>query len=446
MPRVGWPRGGMSRSAGSIPPPAQVYIRPRAAAADDRGRRRPRSAHAVYHPGRPAACAGAEARLDERSRFAQHFSDFGGRAYLDRAAQGPFPKDTVAATLQALRLKEHPEEMPDTLYEELPARAREAVARLIGCSPLSIALGTGATHGLCLAARGLPLAAGDEVLLAHGEFPANVFPWLNLEAGGIGVRMVRPERGRFVDAAALARAIGPRTRLLAVSLVGFSSGYRADLKLLGDACRERGLFLVVDGAQGIGALDFRVADHPIDVLAVSGYKWLFGPYGTGFTYVNPRVIEKMRVPDANWLAIEGSNRFNRLMEYRLQFREGARRFDAPETAAFIHLSAFAASVEFLNRVRVGTIEAHVRRLLDRLIHGCEGTRLRVVSDLEPARRSTILALEAASLDETRRIFHRLRERGVIVSLRENLIRVSPNIYNGPADIERFLEAAAEPSN
>lgn len=384
--------------------------------------------------------------MDDRSRFAQHFSDFGGSAYLDCAAQGPFPKDSVAATLAALRHKEHPEELPDALYEELPVRAREAVARLIGCSPQSIALCGGATHGINLAARGLPLRHGDEVLLAHGEFPANVFPWLNLEADGIRVRMVRPAEGAFVDAAAIVAAMGPATRLLSVSLVGFSSGYRADLKVLGNACRERGLFLVVDGAQGIGALDFRVADYPIDVLAVSGYKWLFGPYGTGFTYVNPRIVDKMRVPDVNWIGIEGSNRFNRLMEYRLQFREGARRFDAPETAAFIHLSAFAASVEFLNRVRVGTIEAHVRRLLDRLVQGVGRTPLRVVSDLTPERRSTIVALEGGSLDETRRIYQRLRERGIVVSLRENRIRVSPNIYNGPGDIDRLLASAAEGPN
>jgi selenocysteine lyase/cysteine desulfurase len=382
--------------------------------------------------------------VDDRSRFAQHFSDFGGRAYLDCAAQGPFPKDAIAATLAALRLKEHPEELPETLYEELPARAREAVARLIGCSPHSIALGAGASHGLNLAARGLPLRPGDEVLLAHGEFPANVYPWLNLEAAGVRVRFVRPAQGPSVEAAEMVRAIGPRTRLLTVSLVGYATGDRADLLALGAACRERGLFLVVDGAQAVGAIDFRVADHPIDILAVSGYKWLLGPYGTGFTYVSPRLIERLRVPDANWIGMEGSNRFNALQEYRLQFREGARRFDAPETAAFIHLSAFTASVEFLNRVRVGTVEAHARRLLDLLVKGLDRARLRVISDLRPERRSTILAIEAGSLDDTRRLARRLRERGVVVSVRENRIRVSPHIYNGPGDIERFLEAAAQP--
>jgi selenocysteine lyase/cysteine desulfurase len=380
----------------------------------------------------------------ERSRYAQQFSDFGGKAYLDCAAQGPFPRETAAAALRALRFKEHPEEMPDALYEELPQRAREAVARLIGCSPQSIALGTGAAHGLNLAARALPLVAGDEVLLPRGEFPAVVYPWLNREADGLAVRFVEPAAGRTVDAATLLAAIGPRTRCVALSLVSYATGYRVDLKTIGDACRERGLYLVVDGAQGVGAVDFRVADHPIDVLAVSGYKWLLGPYGTGFTYVNPRILDRMKVPEANWLGIEGSNRFNRLADYRLQFREGARRFDVTETAAFIHLSALTASIEFLHRVRVTTVEAHARRLLDLLLQGVGTTSLRVASDPDPARRSTIVALEGRNLDATRRTYQRLRERGVVVSLRENLIRVSPNVYNGPGDIERLLEAAREP--
>ncbi|MFQ5877793.1 MAG: aminotransferase class V-fold PLP-dependent enzyme [Acidobacteriota bacterium] len=370
------------------------------------------------------------------------FSDFGGRAYLDCAAQGPFPKETAEEVRRALRLKEHPEEIEPGLFEDLPARARSAVARLIGCNPASIALGTGASHGLNLAARGLPLERGDEVLLAQGEFPANVYPWMNLERDGVRVRFVAPSRGRCVEAEEMVRAMGHRTRLVSVSLVAFSTGYRVDLQALGEACRRRGAFLVVDGAQAIGAIDFRVADFPIDVLAVSGYKWLLGPYGSGFTYVSPRLMDRIRVGDVNWHGIEGAGQLNRRASYRLQFREGARRFDAAEPASFLNVSALAASVEFLSRVRVPTIEAHVRRLLDHVLQGLRATRLRAVSDLTPRARSTILSLEAPSVEETREIYRRLIERGVVVSLRDNLIRVSPNIYNSADDIDRFLAAAA----
>jgi selenocysteine lyase/cysteine desulfurase len=379
---------------------------------------------------------------DPGEGFRRYFSDFGGKAYLDCAAQGPFPLETVEAVRQTLRLKEHPEEVDPAIFEELPARARAAAARLLGCSPSSITLGTGASHGLNVAALGLPLRRGDEVLIAQGEFPAVVHPFLNLAAAGVSVRFVPPASGRIVEAEDFIRAIGPSTKAIAVSLVTFNTGYRIDVTALGEACREQGLFFVADGAQAIGAVDFRVADHPIDVLAVSGYKWLFAPYGTGFTYVSPRVLDRMRVAHVNWQTVEGATQLNRPFEPTLKFREGACRFDVPETASFLNLTGFAASVEFLNRVRVSTVEAHVARLLDRLLLGAGATSLRLASDVRPRRRSSILAFEAGSLDATRRIWKRLQEQGVVVSLRDNLIRVSPNVYNTPQDIERFLETAS----
>jgi len=376
------------------------------------------------------------------TNWKKHFSGFGGRAYLDCAAEGPFPRETVEEVRRALRYKEHPEEITEALFEDLPARVRSAAARLIGCHPDSIAVGSGASHGINVAARGLPLKSGDEVLIARGEFPAVIYPWLNQEDRGIRARFVAPATGHVVEAAEMIKAIGPKTRVIATSLVSFSTGYRTDLQAIGDACRERGLFLVVDGAQGVGAVDFRVGDFPIDVLAVSGYKWLLGPVGTGFTYVSPRILGRLKVGDVNWLGVDLTAHYNRASDYVLKFKDGARRFDIPETASFLNVSALAASIEFVNRVRVPTVEAHVTRLLDRLLRGIEATSLKVVSDLKPKRRSTILALEGGTIDATRRVYRRLREKGVVVSLRANLVRVSPNIYNGPEEIDRVLEAAA----
>ncbi|HKQ98381.1 MAG TPA: aminotransferase class V-fold PLP-dependent enzyme [Candidatus Polarisedimenticolia bacterium] len=369
------------------------------------------------------------------------FSDFGGKAYLDCSGQGPFPRETVEAVRDAIRLKEHPEEITPDLFQDLPHRARAAAARLIGCQPSSVTLGSGASHGMNLAAAGLPFERGDEVLVARGEFPAVALPFVNLAPAGVSLRWVDPESGRHVEAAAFARAVSPRTRAIAVSHVTFATGYRIDLAALGELCRRQGLFFIVDGAQSVGAVDFHVGEHPIDLLAVSGYKWLLSPYGTGFTYVSPRVVERMRVPAVNWQTVEGANQLNRPYDYGLKFREGAARFDAAETASFLNLSGFIASVEFLNRVRVPTIEAHAMRLIDRLVAGVGATPLRVVSDLAPAHRSTLLGLAAGSREETRRIWRRLGEAGVVAGLRDNLIRVAPNLYNTPDDIDRFLAAA-----
>src|SRR5258705_6545500 len=122
----------------------------------------------MYHATLPGAPIAERSNVsDDASPWKRHFSDFGGKVYLDCAAQGPFPAETVAEVQRALRLKEHPEEIAGSLYETLPERARAAVARLMGCAPESIALASGASHGLNLAARCLPLRAGDEILLPH---------------------------------------------------------------------------------------------------------------------------------------------------------------------------------------------------------------------------------------------------------------------------------------
>ncbi|HYS77209.1 MAG TPA: aminotransferase class V-fold PLP-dependent enzyme, partial [Candidatus Dormibacteraeota bacterium] len=237
-------------------------------------------------------------------------------------------------------------------------------------------------------------------------------------------------------------AIGPKTRVIAISHVAFATGYRTDLETLGAACRERGIFLVVDAAQSAGAVDFKVSELPIDILASSGDKWLLGPFGTGFTYIHPSILERLPVREVNWMSVEGSSNLGEPGGGPLRFREGARRFDIPEAASFLNLHGFIASLSFLARVGIASVETHTRRLHDRLINDLGSTRLRVASDLSPGRRSGILALEGSSHEETRAIFRRLREHGVVVSLRENFIRVSPHIYNTRADIETFLEIAA----
>jgi cysteine desulfurase/selenocysteine lyase len=376
------------------------------------------------------------------SDWKRHFSDFGGKAYLDCAAQGPFPREVSEEIQKQLRLKEHPEEIDPELFERQPERAALAAARLLGCHPSSITFGSGASHGLNAAALGLPLRDGEEVLIGQGEFPAVVLPFVNLAPAGVRVRFVPPANGRHVSAGDFIAALSPKTRAVAVSLVAFATGYRIDLDALGEACRARGVFLVVDGAQAIGGIDYRVADHPVDVLAVSGYKWLFGPYGTGLTYISPRVLERMRVAVVNWQTVEGAAQLNRPFDYALRFRDGACRFDSPQRASFLNLGGFAASMEFLARVRVSTVEAHAMRLLDRLLLGLGSTVLRAASDLALERRSTILGLEAEGFDATRRVWRRLVQAGVVVSLRANLIRVAPNIYNEPEDIDRLLRAAA----
>jgi selenocysteine lyase/cysteine desulfurase len=366
------------------------------------------------------------------------FSDFEGWSYLNCAYQGPIPKVAAEAVEKALELKRRPYRLRERHVVEVPDQVRPLAARLLGAATEEIAVGTGATHGLNLAAAGLPLGPGDEVLLAPGEFPSNRFPWLyHGQRRGYAVRTI-DLRGTHLEVEDFEAVASPRTRALAVAFVSYATGYRMDLAALSRLCAERGWYLVVDACQAVASVAFSVRDLRPHILATGGYKWLLSPYGTGFTYVRRELLEDLVVPVVNWMGLRDADDFNALSTQTLAFADSAKRFDVPETASFLNLFGLKRSLEYLLEVGVSTVEEHHRALLDRLAAGLPGS-FRVASDMRPARRSGILFLEGPDAAATAAAHRRLLESRVHVSLRESRIRVSPNIYNDEGDIDRLLD-------
>lgn len=372
----------------------------------------------------------------------EEFWDFENRIYLDCAAQGPFPKPTIRAVEQALALKKYPERISTEHYFDVPQQTRAGLARLIGARPTEIALTSGASDGVNAVARGLAWQPGDEVLLPAGEFPANYYPWKHLERRGVRVREVAASDGRFVTADDLLAQMSKRTRLVAASYVSYANANRLDLKRLGAACRQRGIPLFVDASQAVGAVAFTVEDLQCDFLTAAGYKWLFSPYGTGFFYVRQERIEQLEVGDIRWMNVEGADNFNRLPRENWRLVAGARRWDVPEVANFLNLAAMKASVEFLLRVGVAEIERHAQGLCNYLVARLPRDRCLLRSPRQPARRGTFVSISARTPEKTRELWESLRRRNIFVSLRQDALRIGPNIYNREWELDRLLEVLA----
>jgi len=396
----------------------------------------------------PAPKTAAAAR-DWREEFAD-FSAPGGpapggdnRIYLDCAAQGPFPRAAVRAVEQALELKKFPERISTEIYFEYPQKTREALGRLIGARPEEIALTTGASDGTNAVARGLAWQPGDEILLPAGEFPANYYPWKHLERRGVQVREAPASDDRFVTADDLLAQLNERTRLVAASYVSYSSSNQLDLARLGAACRQRGIRLFVDASQAVGAVAFSVGELQCDFLTAAGYKWLFSPYGTGFFFIRRELIEELEVGDIRWLAVEGAENFNRLPRENWRLVAEARRWDAAEVSNFLNLAAMRASVEFLLEVGVAEIERHAQRLCDYLIERLPRDRCVLRSPRQAARRGPFVCVAARTAERTATLWQQLREKNIYVSLRQDALRVAPNIYNREWEVDRLLSVLAE---
>lgn len=355
--------------------------------------------------------------------------------YLNNASVGPLPERT-RLVLEAFNNKRAaPFQLPDRELFAMMAQSRRLLAELIGATPEEIGLTINTGFGLSLAARALPLKAGDIVLTSDREFPANVYPWMLLKDSGVELELVPttpegwPDEARLLD-----RVRDPRVRVLAISLVQFSNGYAVDLERLSAATRASGTYLVVDAIQGVGQVPLDVTRTPVDVLACGAQKWLLSPWGSGFVYVRRQLIEQLRPSVTGWMAFEGTDDFTRLTQYDDTLRGDARRFELI-TLPYQDFAGMNASIRMLLDVGIPAIAQHLRSLHAPLLEWASRRGVRVVSP-RGDRASGILCIAPADVGA---VFRALKAARVICGMREGAIRLSPHLYNTLDEMQQVVD-------
>ncbi len=385
----------------------------------------------AFHPTKVKAL-----RESLRHLRASEFPWTADTVYLNNASIGPIPERT-RRILDAFNAKRTaPHLLPDRdLFAGLQA-ARDAAARLINADTGEIALATNTGYGLNLAARALPLTRGDRVILSDREFPANVYPWLMLRKQGIEVTLAPCTSEGWPDEEFLLSTLrDPRVKVLAVSFVQFSNGFKADLKKLGAAARANGTILVVDGIQGVGNSVLDVRETPVDILDCGGQKWLLSPWGSGFVYVRKELIPTLEPAMTGWMAFEGTDDFSRLTEYNPTFRADARRFEMI-TLPYQEFYGLSQSVDLLLEIGIPEIAEVTRSLHEPILKWADARGMRIASPRDERHRSAILCIAPDAAVEA---FHAIKRARIVCSLREGAIRLSPHCYNTVGEMEKVLE-------
>jgi cysteine desulfurase/selenocysteine lyase len=360
----------------------------------------------------------------------------GEAIYLNNASTGPLPQRTLDALATFNRARAEPFRMTEEMQFGTLARSRDLAARLIGATPETIALAVNTSFGINLAAFALPLRAGDVVLAPDLEFPANVYPWMALaERRGVTYRRL-PARDGLLDEEAVLRELDHRAvKAVAISWVGFATGYRVDLEAIGRACRARGAYLIVDAIQGLGPCTLDVDACQVDILACGAQKWLLSPWGSGFVYVREELVRRLEPNVVSWMAVQDSDDFSRLLDYDLTWRASARRFEQI-TLPYQDFAGFNASLELLHELGPAAVARYVTGLADLIVAwAAERRDVALITPPAPDRRAGIVALRPFDPEAASR---RLREAGVTHALREGAIRLSPHCYNTREEVERTL--------
>lgn len=357
-------------------------------------------------------------------------------AYLSHASVGPLPRRTIEA-LDAINrgfMTPHIWEAGERADSGCAARA--ALAGIVGAAPERITFVGSAGHGVSICAAGVECAPGDEVVIPRSEYPSLALPFLAQAPRGLRVRWAPKTADGRTSLDAIADAMGPRTRAVAISHVEYADGYRNDLRQLAALCRTRDALLIVDATQSMAAVPLDVDGWGVHAVVAHGYKWLHAGFGVAVMALSAEGLERIRPTHAGGRSV-CVNAY--VAEPELVWQPGAGRFITGEPPHTL-LAGLAASLTLVNEVGHANVLPHVATLLDRLISDVRAKGYAIASDLDPARRSTIVAITAGSPEADTRAHVALTEAGVVTALRPRGLRVAPTFYNDATDIDRLVEA------
>ena len=323
-------------------------------------------------------------------------------------------------------------------------RLRGVAGRLINAKREEIAFVKNTSEGIATVAGGIDWRAGDRIVTTGVEYPANVYPWMDVakrfgvelvmvpeETGEDGARRVRLER-------ILEEAQHPRTRLVALSHVEFASGQRHDLAAVGRVCREKGKLFCVDAIQSVGVLPVDVVGMGIDFLSADGHKWMLGPEGAGIFYCRKELLEGIRPLIVGWMNVINADDYG---HYDFTLKPDAGRFECG-THNVAGLLGMKAAIELLAEVGIERVAERVRLLTERVIEGVRRKGYQVVSPRGQGEWSGIVSFVSSKHDH-KEIWKRLRkEERIEIAVREGRLRVSPHFYNTEEQVERLVEVLA----
>ena len=354
--------------------------------------------------------------------------------FLNHAAVAPISARAATALEKYTREAARDAYLTGNWYAQADdARAR--AARLMNAHADEIAFVKNTSEGLAFVANGLEWKSGERIVSTAVEYPANVYPWMDLRQRFGVEHVMLPERhGRIELDELLAAAALPNTRMVALSHVEYASGFRNDIATIGKFCRERGILFCVDAIQSLGVLSVDVRAMNIDFLSADGHKWLLGPEGCGVFFCRAELIASMR-PEVGWLNVVNAQDYG---HYDFTLRPDARRFECG-SYNIPGILALNASMKLIEELGLDFISARVLGLTSHLVDGLKRQNIEVVSSRRDGEASGIVAFKVPGKDQ-KELNRRLMDQKIVLALREGRLRASPHFYNSEEQIDALLKA------
>lgn len=359
-------------------------------------------------------------------------------AYFDHAAVSPLPRPAADAIQLWLDQSLTAGDAHWPAWAARVEKARRVAAAGMNAEPEEIAFVGSTTEGVTFVAEGIDWRDGDHVVLLDNEFPSNVYPWLNLASRG--VETIQVPAGDRPTPATLLDACSPKTRLISISWVSFSTGWRFDIESLVEEAQRRGILVFLDAIQGLGVFPLDLKSLPIDFLAADGHKWMMGPEGAGLLFVRRDRLTQLRPLKVGWNSVVHAYDFSRI---EMNLKDEARRYEGG-SQNMVGVHALGASLQHLSDFGWGPAQSAVgQRVLEISELACDrlrsiGAEIHSVRD-DSARNSGIVSFSLPGR-EPQPLRDRAFDDDVVLSCRNGRLRIAPHAYNNEHDIARLIDS------
>lgn len=359
-------------------------------------------------------------------------------AYLNTASFSPAFKSVETAGVDAVKRKSRPDYFQASDLFDPVIELRKLFAKIIDVDDVNrVVTIPSVSYGMANVAKNITLQKGDEIILVEAQFPSNVYIWKALaeqfEATIVTVK--QPKNSKDWNTAIL-DAISKKTAVVAMAQIHWANGIVFDLKAIREKTKQYHSLLIIDGSQSIGALPFSVKDLQPDALICAGYKWLFGPYGCAYAYYSD-YFDHGHPIEENWSIRLGSENLAALTQYRSEYKLGAQRYAAGESASFIYVKMQIAALKEILKINAEDLQAYCHSISKDALKALN--KIGFYSDLSELRAKHLFGIRIPQGVDPDKLKQGLKEANIVVSFRGDFIRISCHLFNTKEHFEKLYD-------
>ena len=365
-----------------------------------------------------------------------------GTHYLNAAYMSPLMKTVYEAGIQGMRRKLDPSGIHSEDFFSGAEEVKGRFAKLIHAPSQQIAIVPSASYGLKAAVNNIPTETGNHAIVIGQDFPSDHYTmreWCRENKKELKI-IEAPELNNGRGAGwneKILNAITKETAAIILSTIHWADGTIFDLKRIGERCKEMNAYFIADGTQSVGAQPINVAEFKIDALVCAAYKWLLGPYSIGLAYYS-EVYNNGTPLEDSWMTRSNAKDFTGLTRYVDDYIEGAGRYNMGEFSNFIHMPMLNLGLRQLEQWGIDAVQDYCRGLIQPLLRYLRENGYWIEED--KYRANHLFGFRLPGSSDKQKFLLELQRKKIFVSVRGEIIRVSPHVYNDENDISALIEA------